>query len=60
MKVLSMNEVQQVSGGMTLDQGLDIIGGASAVAACIPGCQGAAAFGAGVYLGGKLVEYLWS
>jgi len=55
MQELSMQEIEQVAGAITIDQGLDIIGGIAAVCAVIPGLQGAAAFGAGVYLGGKLV-----
>jgi len=55
MQEISMQEIEQVAGAITIDQGLDIIGGIAAVCAVIPGLQGAAAFGAGVYLGGKLV-----
>ncbi len=40
---------------MSLAHGLDLIGGVAAVCAVIPGLQGAAAFAAGVYLGGEIV-----
>ena len=55
MQELSVNEVDEVSGSMSMGSALDLIGGISAVCAVIPGLQGAAAFGAGVYFGGKLV-----
>ncbi len=55
MKTLTVNEVQQVGGGLDMNLGLDIIAGIGAVAAvCL--LPEAAAFAAGVYLGGKLVE----
>jgi hypothetical protein len=53
MRELTMQEIDCVSGAMTIDQGLNLIAGISAVCAVIPGLQGAAAFGAGVYLGGQ-------
>jgi hypothetical protein len=55
MQELSLQEVDGVSGALGMNEALDIIGGIAAVCAVIPGLQGAAAFGAGVFLGGKLV-----
>ncbi len=55
MQELSLHEVDEVSGALSMGDALDIIGGIAAVCAVIPGLQGAAAFGAGVYLGGKIV-----
>ncbi len=56
MHEMTVSEVGAVNGAMSFDQGLDLIGGIGAVCAVIPGLQGAAAFAAGVYFGGKLVE----
>ncbi len=56
MRELSTDEMEQVSGGyMTLDGGLNMIG-ALAGAAVFLGAPAAAAFGAGVFLGGMMVE----
>ena len=55
MRELTAEEVEQVSGGMKLDTALNLIAGISGVCAVILGLQGAAAFGAGVYLGGHIV-----
>lgn len=56
MQEMTMDEVGQVNGGiMSIDQGLNLIGGIAGVCAVIPGLQGAAAFGAGVYFGGQFV-----
>ncbi|WP_147292895.1 hypothetical protein [Dyella psychrodurans] len=58
IRQLTVNEVEAVNGAMTMDQGLNVIGGIAAVCGVIPGLQGAAAFAGGVYLGGELVELL--
>lgn len=55
MRELSTIEMEQVSGGMTLDAGLNMIG-ALAGAAVFLGAPAAAAFGGGVFLGGMMVE----
>lgn len=56
MQEMTMDEVDQVEGGyLSIDRALDIIGGITAACSVIPGLQGAAAFGAGVYLGGNIV-----
>ncbi len=53
MQELTLEEVNHVSGGMPLEAGLNLIGGISAAAMFI-GAPVAAAFGAGVFLGGML------
>lgn len=60
MQEMTMDEVDAVAGALTMQGALNIIGGISAVCAVIPGLQGAAAFGAGVFLGGTLVMELAS
>lgn len=63
LQEMSADEVDAVAGGLyvgglSMSGALDIIGGIGAVCAVIPGLQGAAAFAAGVYIGGKLVMEL--
>ncbi len=52
---MTMQETEQVGAALSLNHGLDLIGGIAAVCAVIPGLQGAAAFAAGVYLAGEFV-----
>lgn len=58
MQQLTFDEVEAVSGALTMQGALNIIGGIAAVCAVIPGLQGAAAFAGGVYLGGTLAMEL--
>jgi lactobin A/cerein 7B family class IIb bacteriocin len=56
MRELTFDEIEGVSGGrMAINTALELIGGIAAVCAVVPGLQGAAAFGAGVYFGGTAV-----
>ena len=55
MRELSAEEMMQVSGGISLEGGLNLIG-ALAGAAVFLGAPLAAAFGAGVFLGGMAAE----
>lgn len=53
MRELSVDEIEEVSGGLTLGQGRVLISGAAFLAAII-GAPAAAAFGGGVMLGMEL------
>ena len=55
MRTLQLKETQAVGGALDANTGLDLIAGLGAVAAVLDAPL-AAAFAAGVYLGGKIVE----
>ena len=56
MQELNMMEIEEVSGGLSFDTGMGLIGGIVGVCAAVSIAPAAVAFGAGIMLGSFMVK----